>query len=129
MDGPPVTMSRYADESRKIATGEVTIKGRQHLTYRFKVEPEMYGAILIGEFKVAGANDIGAAVLTEDENANLISSKRANVLWSTEGKKTAGKCQRLLPPGELCLTFTNLYSASDKHIFLDFDLRWQRKIP
>ncbi|HUQ95808.1 MAG TPA: hypothetical protein VM120_29285 [Bryobacteraceae bacterium] len=131
LDVPPVKLLQYTNDVRQIANGEVTVKARQHFTYRFKVEPEMYGALLVGEFKVSGggSNDIVAAVVTEAENEKLISAQQAQVVWSTEGKQTAGRFQRLVPTGDLCLTFTNLYSPVDKRISLNFELRWQRKTP
>lgn len=121
---------RYVPITQKLASGQIVVRAGGHVRYTINITPDMHDPIISGNFSAAGgsSNDISAVIADEIEFTNWINGHEANVYWGTSGRKTVGKFEVRLRPGLYYLGISNQFSVvSDKYVFLDVDLRYQRR--
>jgi hypothetical protein len=126
----PAPQIRYVPVSTKIATGQIIVKARGYVQYRFTITPEMVEPTITGTFNASGGkgNDIEAAIADEADFVNWINGHRALVSWTTPGRETTGRIEVKLKPGAYVLAFNNRFSAfRDKQVFLDIDLHYSKQ--
>ncbi len=79
-----------------------------------------------GQFRATGGNgnDIEMAIAQEAEAINWANGQVGNLLWSSEGKRSAGSFEVELAPGNrYCVAMSNRFSAvSDKTVHVWADL-------
>jgi hypothetical protein len=124
-----VPQVRYVPVSQKIATGQIVVRAKGYVRYRFEITPEMRDAHVSGNFNASGGtgNDILAVIATEEEFTNWANGHEARAFYSTQGKKTTDTFDVRLGPGTYCLGFSNTFSAlHSKDVFLEVDLSYQR---
>jgi hypothetical protein len=120
---------RYVPVSQKIATGQIVVRAKGYVRYRFEITPEMREAHVSGHFNASGGagNDIMAVIATEEEFTNWTNGHEARAFYSTQGKKTTDTFDVSLAPGTYYLGFSNTFSAfHSKDVFLEVDLNYQR---
>jgi hypothetical protein len=120
---------RYIPVSQKLASGQIVVRARGYVQYKFEVTPEMRNAHVSGRFNASGGNgnDVEAVIATEEEFTNWVNGHEARVFYSTQGRKTTDTFDVRLAPGTYYLAFNNRFSAlSAKDVFLEVDLEFQR---
>jgi|SRR5471030_755930 hypothetical protein len=120
---------RYVPASQKIASGQIVVRAKGYVQYRFQITPEMRSAHVSGQFNASGGtgNDIEVVIATEAEFTNWVNGHQARVFYSTQGKKTTDTFDVRLAPGTYYLAFNNRFSAmTAKDVFLEVDLNYQR---
>ena len=128
--GSPSTPSiRYVLVTQKIATGEVVVKARGYVQYRFQITPEMRDTRISGSFNASGGsgNDVEAVIAAESEYMNWINDHQARVFYGTQGRKTTDNFDVRLGLGTYYFAVSNRFSAlSDKYVFLNVDLNYSK---
>jgi hypothetical protein len=120
---------RYVPATQRIASGQIVVRAKALVQYRFQITPEMRSAHVSGQFNASGGsgNDIEAVIATEAEFTNWVNGHQAQVFYSTQGKKTTDTFDVRLGPGTYYLAFNNRFSAmTAKDVFLEVDLNYQR---
>ena len=115
--------------TQKIATGEVVVKARGYVQYRFQITPEMRDTRISGSFNASGGsgNDVEAVIAAESEYMNWINGHQARVFYGTQGRKTTDNFDVRLGLGTYYFAVSNRFSAlSDKYVFLNVDLNYSK---
>jgi hypothetical protein len=105
------------------------VRASGYSEYQFEIKPDMRDAHVTGSFTASGGsgNDIEAAIASQTEFLNWINGHPARVFYGTHGKKTTDSFDIKLGPGTYYFALSNKFSAiSDKYVFLDVDLNYQR---
>ncbi len=120
---------RYVPATQKIASGQIVVRAKGYVQYRFQITPEMLGPHVSGNFNASGGtgNDVEAVIATEADFTNWVNGHQARVIYSTQGKKTTDTFDVRLTPGTYYLAFSNRFSAmTAKDVFLEVDLNYAR---
>lgn len=111
---------------QKLVLGRAQIRAGKFFYVPFRVDSAMEGAEIVGTFHTAGGYDkkVQVVIAEQKQFGKWIDGQSVPVLYSTKRTTNARLDVPIPQRGDYYLGFSNIFSASDKNIFGDVELRF-----